>query len=188
MLHLRAHGNGKSLSRFHTRGDNRAADPVFSQARREASRAGCGITPSRRLSLASAGGTCQSANQVKAPTFGSTRDAVAAGFLRWKSLSSGEFMGSWWGHLGLRLRARRAVVVSVAAAVVASAGWGHLGLRLRARRAVVVSVAAAVVASAGVAVWLSGGRDRAHIARRELRGYPPIALVWAERRRASYKR
>jgi len=161
MLHLRAHGNGKSLSRFHTRGDNRAADPVFSQARREASRAGCGITPSRRLSLASAGGTCQSANQVKAPTFGSTRDAVAAGFLRWKSLSSGEFMGSWWGHLGLRLRARRAVVVSVAAAVVASAG---------------------------VAVWLSGGRDRAHIARRELRGYPPIALVWAERRRASYKR
>jgi len=161
MLHLRAHGNGKSLSRFHTRGDNRAADPVFSQARREASRAGCGITASRRLSLASAGGTCQSANQVKAPTFGSTRDAVAAGFLRWKSLSSGEFMGSWWGHLGLRLRARRAVVVSVAAAVVASAG---------------------------VAVWLSGGRDRAHIARRELRGYPPIALVWAERRRASYKR
>ena len=59
-------------------------------------------------------------------------------------------------------------------------------MRPRPRVAVVGAVAAAVLvlAVAGGAVWLIAPRDTPQIPIGELRDYPPIALVWAERQRA----
>ena len=48
-----------------------------------------------------------------------------------------------------------------------------------------IVAAAGVAASVAAAVW-TGHDGQGRITRAELRGYPPIALVWAKRRRASY--
>lgn len=60
-------------------------------------------------------------------------------------------------------------------------------MRPRARRAVVGALAAGVLVLvvAGATIWLIAARDTPQIPSGELRDYPPIALVWAERQRAT---